>query len=153
MNNAGIRYLVVGGVAVNLHGHRRFTSDVDILLALDTANLEKMTKIMHSMGYTERLHVALRELSDAAKVKKFLEEKHMTAYTFLSARRERIDVDVLAPDSLSYDSYEKNRVLLDIDDGVQVPVISINDLIKMKRNANRAKDIEDVQMLLELKGL
>jgi predicted nucleotidyltransferase len=153
LNDAEIRYLVVGGVAVNLHGHRRFTADVDILLALDAANLAKMTKIMHDMGYIERLPVALHELSDAGKIKKFLEEKGMTAYTFLSARRERIDIDVLAPESMSYEKYDKDKVLLDIDDDVKVPVISINDLIAMKQNANRAKDVEDVQMLLELKGL
>jgi hypothetical protein len=106
MNDADIRYLIVGGMAVNLLGHRRFTADIDILLALDVENLEKMTRIMHALGYTERLPVALRALSDPLMVKKFLEEKGMTAYTFLSAKRERIDVDVLAPQSLSYEQYE-----------------------------------------------
>lgn len=153
LNVAKIRYLVVGGVAVNLHGHRRFTADVDILLALDSQNLQTMTEIMHEMGYTQRLPVALQELGDEKKVKKFLEEKGMMAYTFLSGGRERIDVDVLAPDSISFDSYDKNKVFLNVDDDINVPVISVNDLIAMKKNANRQKDVEDVAALLELKGL
>jgi predicted nucleotidyltransferase len=153
LNKAGVRYLVVGGVAVNLHGYRRFTADVDILLALDAANLEKMETIMHQMGYTERLPVALQELANPARVKQFLEEKGMTAYTFLSAGRERIDVDILAPDSLEFEKYDTGKVLLDIDEGTQVPVIAMDDLITMKKGANREKDIQDVHMLLELKTL
>ena len=51
---------------------------------------------MHDMGYIERLPAALWELSDTGRVKQFLEEKGMTAYTFLSSKRERVDVDVLA---------------------------------------------------------
>jgi hypothetical protein len=153
MNDAEIKYLVVGGVAVNLHGYRRFTADVDILLALDEPNLEKMTMVMHDMGYTERLPVALKDLANKATVEMFLQEKGMTAYTFLSARRERIDVDILAPDSLSFQEYDKQKVFLDIDEDIKVPVISVDDLINMKRVANREKDISDVRMLLELKGL
>jgi predicted nucleotidyltransferase len=153
LNVAKIRYLVVGGVAVNLHGHRRFTADVDILLALDPKNLQAMAEIMHEMGYTERLPVELQELGDEKKVKQFLEEKGMMAYTFLSGSRERIDVDILAPDSISFDSYDKNKVFLNIDDDINVPVISVSDLIAMKKNANRQKDVDDVAALLELKGL
>ncbi len=153
MNEAGIRYLIVGGVAVNLHGHRRFTADVDILLALDEENLEKMTALMHAMKYVERLPIELKELNNQEKVKQLLEEKGMTAYTFLSNGRERIDVDVLASASLSFDSYDQHKVMLDIDEAVQVPVVSINDLISLKKEANRAKDIEDIKILLELKTL
>ena len=153
MNDAGIRYVIVGGVAVNLHGHRRFTADVDVLLALDEENLEKMTRLMHSLNYVERLPVQLKELSDPKKVEEYFEQKGMTAYTFLSNNRERIDVDVLAGKSLSFDEYENREVLLDIDEGVTVPVISIDDLLALKKEANRAKDLEDIRVLLELKGL
>jgi predicted nucleotidyltransferase len=153
LNDSGINYLVVGGVAVNLHGFRRFTADVDILLALDETNLHKMTSVMHSLYYVERLPVQLQALNDPEKIRQFLDQKGMTAYTFLSDARERIDVDVLAAASLSFDKYATRKVILDIDDDVKVPVISFDDLIALKRKANREKDIEDVRMLLELKGL
>src|SRR3989338_10927082 len=96
MNEVGIRYLIVGGLAVNLHGYRRFTGDIDILLALDVTNLEKVTQLMHDLGYIERLPITLRDLSDAEHVQRLLEEKGMTAHTFLSNKRARIDVDIFS---------------------------------------------------------
>lgn len=151
--DAGIRYLVVGGVAVNLHGYRRFTGDFDILLALDIENLEKMTALMHRMGYVERLPVELKSLSDANQVQRWIQEKGMTAYTFHSSKRDRLDIDVLAGHSLQFDKYEKQKSLIDVEGGLRVPVISIDDLVHMKREANRPEDLIDIDALLELKGL
>jgi predicted nucleotidyltransferase len=153
MNETGIRYVVVGGVAVNLHGYRRFTADMDILLALDDNNLEAMTELMHKMGYVERLPVALQSLCDPDYVKRLLKEKGMTAYTFLSNARERIDIDVLAAASLNFEEFDGRKIVIDIDEGVSVPVIAIDDLIAMKKEANREKDVLDIKELLELKSL
>ena len=41
LNKGGVKYIVVGGVAVNLHGYLRATGDLDILVLLETSNLEK----------------------------------------------------------------------------------------------------------------
>jgi len=153
LNTKDIRYLVVGGVAVNLHGYRRFTGDMDILLALDNKNLDIMTALMHDLGYIERLPVELHVLADAAKVQQFLTEKGMTAYTFLSNKRERIDLDILAAASLHFDDYDQRKTLIELEDGLRVPVVSLNDLLNMKKEANRDKDLRDVEMLLQLKGI
>lgn len=59
-----VNYLIVDGVAVNLYGYPRFTGDIDILLALDKANLKKLENVMVHMEYTERLPVKLIELRD-----------------------------------------------------------------------------------------
>lgn len=153
MNDADIRYLIVGGVAVNLHGYRRFTGDIDILLMLDPENLEKMTELMRQMQYVERLPVHLQELSDPQKIQRFLEQKGMTAYTFLADAEERIDIDVLAAASLQFADYDQRKVMLDIDETIKVPVVSLDDLIAFKKEADRAKDREDLAALLTLKGL
>lgn len=153
MNDAGIRYLVVGGVAVNLHGYRRFTADVDILLALDEENVKNITVLMHDMGYVERLPVELRVLADGAKLQRLIEEKGMTAYTFLSNKRDRIDLDVLAGASLGFDDYNTRKLIVNLDEGLKVPVVSLDDLLAMKRAAHRSQDVRDIEVLLQLKGL
>ena len=153
LSDAEIRYLVVGGVAVNLHGYRRFTGDIDILLALDEKNLEKMTTLMHEMGYVERLPVALKSLSDRRQVERWVEEKGMTAYSFLSGDQSRINIDILADASLRYSDFASRMVVVDMEEGLHVPVIALDDLLAMKREAGRDQDIVDVKKLLEYRLL
>ena len=153
LSDAEIRYLVVGGVAVNLHGYRRFTGDIDILLALDEKNLEKMTTLMHEMGYVERLPVALKSLSDRRQVERWVEKKGMTAYSFLSGDQSRINIDILADASLRYSDFASRMVVVDMEEGLHVPVIALDDLLAMKREAGRDQDIVDVKKLLEYRLL
>lgn len=153
MNDAGIRYLVVGGVAVNLHGYVRFTGDIDLLLALEEKNLENMTEVMRALGYTERLPVTLKALADEKQVQRWLDEKNMTAFAFISNENPLFSVDVLAGHSLRFKDFDRRKVMKRSEAiGAEVPVVSIDDLVGMKREANRPKDLLDIDALLELKG-
>ena len=62
LNKTRVKYLVVGGVAVNLYGYVRFTGDLDILLLLEEKNLGKMAKVMEKL-YTYRPMVELLKIS------------------------------------------------------------------------------------------
>lgn len=152
LQKSGVTYLVVGGVAVNLYGYSRFTGDIDILLTLDSANLSKMEKVMKRLGYVERLPVRLHELKDKKMVKKWLKEKGMTAYTFISAKKPQLDIDILAGYSLDFKKFYKKRTIMKVW-GIRLPVISFNDLIVMKKKAGREQDLLDLKALLELKSL
>jgi predicted nucleotidyltransferase len=152
MNDAGIRYLVVGGIAVNLHGYRRFTGDVDVLMALEPSNLEKMAILMKERGFIQRLPIDIQQLSDREQVQKWLTEKGMTAYTFIDSRDPASSIDILAGHSLDFEEYDQDKVVVDAWN-IKIPIISIDDLIGMKQEANRQKDAEDIAALLTLKGL
>ncbi|MBI2639010.1 nucleotidyltransferase [Candidatus Peregrinibacteria bacterium] len=152
LQKSGVKYLVVGGVAVNLYGYSRFTGDIDILLTLDSSNLSKMEKVMKKLGYVERLPVQLHELKDKKKVKKWLKEKGMTAYTFISSKKPQLDIDILVGYSLDFKKFYKNRTVIKVW-GMNLSVISFDDLILMKKKAGREKDLLDLQALLELKSL
>lgn len=73
-NKERIQYLVVGGVAVNLHGYLRFTGDLDILLLLEEKNIKKLDKLMKKLKYYPRLPVSIAELGNRKQVKKWLKE-------------------------------------------------------------------------------
>jgi hypothetical protein len=148
----GIRYLVVGGVAVNLHGVPRFTGDLDVVLALDDENLARMTALMEKRGYEHRLPVDLAEFSQEKTVRRYLKEKNLIAYTFQSGKEPQMDIDVLVGESLGFAALDRRKTIVPVWD-IEVPVISLDDLIDMKRRANRSQDVQDVQALLELKGL
>ncbi len=152
LNEASVNYIVVGGVAMNLLGYPRFTGDIDVLLALDSDNLRRMSGLMESMGYEQRVPVSLQELGDEKKALKLMKEKNMIAFTFHSPQEPQFGIDVIVGESLHFDRYHKHRVLVGLW-GIEIPVVSIDDLIDMKRAANREKDAQDVAALLELKGL
>src|SRR5665213_782329 len=50
LNSAGVRYLVVGGYAVNHYGYHRMTNDLDIWIAVDSANAQKVSRVLQSFG-------------------------------------------------------------------------------------------------------
>lgn len=152
LNKEKIKYLVVGGVAVNLHGYMRFTGDLDLLLLLEEENLKKMDKLMHKLGYSERLPVSVLSLSNKKQVKQWLEEKNMKAYSFTPPKNNPLQIDVIMEESLKYDKIVANKVHKRIDNTV-IPVISIDDLIKMKRRANRPQDLVDLEALINLKKI
>ena len=147
-----LRYLIVGGVAVNLHGYPRFTNDIDILLALDHENLAIMANIMESMGYQRRLPVSIEELGDTNRVHALMKEKGLIAYSFIHAKEPQFNIDVLVGESMEFDTFDSHKIIAQAWD-IQIPVVSIDDLIAMKQNSDREKDVQDVVALLELKGL
>ena len=151
-NNAKIEYLIVGGVAVNLYGYNRFTGDIDILLALDKKNLEKMDKLMKKLGYTPRPPVEIHELTDTSKLKTWIKGKGLKAYTFINSRRPQMDIDILVEESLVFGKQYSKKTKIKVWD-IMLPVISLQNLINMKKKTNRQKDMEDVKALLELKNL
>lgn len=51
LNEACMRYLVAGGVAVNAHGYLRFTQDVDLVIALDPVNIVGAFEALAKLGY------------------------------------------------------------------------------------------------------
>jgi hypothetical protein len=54
LNEARVRYVVVGGVAVVLHGHLRFTADLDLVLALDRDNVLAALAALQGLGFRPR---------------------------------------------------------------------------------------------------
>lgn len=147
-----LRYLIVGGVAVNLHGYPRFTNDIDILLALDHDNLATMANIMKSLGYQQRLPISIEELGDTDRVQSLMKDKGLVAYSFIHAQEPQFNIDVLIGESREFEKFTAHMMHADVW-GLDVPVVSIDDLIAMKQNSEREKDVQDVVALLELKGL
>lgn len=137
---------------MNLHGYPRFTNDIDILLALDHDNLAKMAAIMKEMGYQQRLPISIEELGDTDRVQSLMKDKGLVAYSFIHAQEPQFNIDVLVGASMEFEKFTAHTMHADVW-GLDVPVVSIDDLITMKQNSERERDVQDVVALLELKGL
>lgn len=78
-----IRYLIAGGLAVNLHGVPRVTQDVDIVIAPDRGNITALNRVLKELGYIPRLPVDPEDRADPEKVKNWVDQENLNAFSFL----------------------------------------------------------------------
>src|SRR3954469_23893782 len=81
LEEAKVRYLVVGGVAVVLHGHLRTTLDLDLVLHLDQDNLEKALKVFTILGFHPQAPAPLRSFADPGTREAWTRQKNMTVFS------------------------------------------------------------------------
>ncbi|HEX8052093.1 MAG TPA: hypothetical protein VF517_03810 [Thermoleophilaceae bacterium] len=148
LGGAGIDYVVIGGWAVNAHGHRRLTADLDICPSPARDNLERLARLLAELG-----------------------AEHLGADEF---ERNEVPGDPTDPDSLAlggnfrlttelggldlmqwltgldteraYERLASRAIEADVF-GVRVRVCSLDDLLAMKRAAGRPVDREDIDAL------
>jgi predicted nucleotidyltransferase len=149
LNEERIDYVVVGGLAVNLHGIPRMTYDIDLIISLDTENIMKTVARLKSWGYLPRAPVKAKDLADREKRNSWIEEKNMKAFTFFNEKEPVGEIDLLIDSPIPYGELRKRAVIFDIL-GTKVPVISVPDLIELKRNTGRKQDRSDVEHLRSL---
>jgi hypothetical protein len=143
---SGARYLVVGGVAVVLHGHPRFTADLDLALALDAPNVDAVLSALEGLGFRPRAPVPLRAFADPEQRSEWERTKGMTVFSLWSADLPGTEVDLFVSEPLPFAAAWPRRLRADLG-GIVVNVASLADLIEMKRQAGRPQDLDDVRAL------
>lgn len=147
-NKKKIKYAVAGGVAVNLYGVERFTHDLDLMLEMDEKNLLKAISAFKSLGYTPKVPVKPEDFAKKEIREKWIKEKNMIVFSFIDLKRPHILIDIIIAGPLKYkDVAKKIKIMISKNKRIKVPVVSINDLIKMKKIAGRLKDNNDIEML------
>ena len=149
LDEAGVRYLAVGGIAVNLHGINRFTADIDLMLAMDAQNLARFVPVAKRFGMKPVVPVAVEDLADAAKVRDWVENKRMLAFGLRPQNVTDPTVDVLTQPRIDFETAWARRVVYRVG-ALAVPVASIEDLIEMKAGTGRQKDEADIAALRKL---
>ncbi|MEK6622610.1 MAG: hypothetical protein AABZ13_09015, partial [Planctomycetota bacterium] len=77
-----VQYLVVGGLAVNLHGVPRVTYDIDIIISTDRNNVLKLNRTLKNLGYVPRLPISPDDMADEKILKDWTENRNMKAFSF-----------------------------------------------------------------------
>lgn len=146
LSAAGVRYLVVGGVAVVLHGHPRFTADLDLVLALDPPNIRAALAALAGLEYRPRVPVEPAALADPNRREEWIREKGMSVFSMWSPQLPATEIDILVEAPFVFHEAYARAVHIDLGD-VTVSVASIADIITLKRHAGRARDQEDIDAL------
>lgn len=151
LNQADVRYLVCGGLAVVAHGYVRFTADIDLFLELGEENLRRALAALDGLGYRPRAPVALAEFADAAKRRAWVAQKGLTVFSLDSLEHPATEIDLFVEPPLDFDAAYARAVRLEVAPGLPATFVSCEDLLTMKRQAGRAQDVEDIEKLSTLR--
>lgn len=150
LSRANVRYLVVGGVAVVLHGYLRATADLDLVIDLEAGNLDRAIEVFTRMGFRPRAPVALQDFRNAAERRRWIDEKNMTVLSLWHPEMHGFEVDLFVQVPFDFDDVYGRAVAARIGD-TDVTTLGIDDLIEMKRRVGRGLDAEDIRALQQLK--
>ena len=145
-----IRYLICGGLAVNIYGIPRMTADIDILLDFTEKNLEKFETSIKLLKYQSTIPLSIRTFVSKKEREKAISEKNLIAYSYFNSLSNYMNLDVLIDTPFLFEDMwiEKEERLIE---GVSVNIVSVEHLIAMKKYSNRKQDIDDVLLLSKLK--
>jgi len=147
LNEAGVRYLVVGGLAVVAHGYLRYTKDVDLVIQLRPDNLRRAFEGLAGLGYRPGIPVTTEQFVDAGNRDRWIREKDMTVFQLWSDNHRETSIDVFVKEPFDFDreyAAAKRKFLFG---RIEVPVVSLPTLIDMKVAAGRPEDKIDVAHL------
>lgn len=146
LNAAGVRYVVVGGLATLLHGYARLTADVDLAVDLAPQEALKMIRALADKGFCPQVPVSAETFADPAVREEWFQAKHMRAFSLVDPANPMRVVDVLLKPEVSFE-----ELLARSQEGfvgeTRVRVASLDDLITLKRCAGRPKDLADIEEL------
>lgn len=151
LDGAGARYVVVGGVAVNLHGHQRFTKDLDLALELAGDQLRGALLALGEAGYRPSIPVHVEDFAEPAIRERWIREKNMRVFQMYHDER-RLTVDIMVSIPLPFDELWNRAVEVRLE-RTTVKVASIEDLIRMKRHAGRPQDLMDIEVLEKIQRI
>jgi predicted nucleotidyltransferase len=146
LNELKVDYLVVGGLAVNFHGVPRMTYDIDLMILLQAENIRKLTAQLKAWGYKPKVPIDPLDLADDTKRMSWIQSKGMKAFNFYSESLPVGEIDLVIDSPVPYVELKKRAVKIELE-GVAIPVVSIPDLIELKKNAGREQDLADVESL------
>lgn len=135
LNRAGVRYVLIGGIALIRHGVVRATRDVDVVLAPELENLKRLQSLIAEWPATRPDGSALPD--DAVAPGRTIH---------LSTPHGELDLLAELPPPLSFAELSARAETRRVD-GVQAPICSLADLVALKRIAGRERDLVDLHDL------
>lgn len=146
MNDAGVRYVVVGGLAVVLHGHARLTVDVDLVVDLDEEQALRAIDTLVGAGLHPRVPVDPRDFAVRSVREGWIRDRGMQVFSMFDPSNPMRVVDLFVDHPIPFEDLWSRSAEVELRD-TTVRVASIPDLIRLKRLAGRPQDRADIEQL------
>ena len=150
LQEAQARYLVVGGVAVIAHGYARTTEDLDLVLDLSTDSLNQALNALQSLGYRPVLPVSLKDFANGELRRDWIENRNMKVFNMVSDEYPDVTIDIFPQEPFPFQSEYELGVWKDVAPTIRARVVSLSTLIKLKLEADRHRDRDDIENLRRL---
>lgn len=138
-----VDYLVIGGVAAQVHGRRRTTKDLDVLPAPDPENARRLATALEAL---DAHPVVLGPTASAPTA----EQLHLAPIVPpLITRHGELHIVNQPAGASAYDDMRTRALSIDLD-GITMHIVSVDDLIRMKKAAGRPGDLEDIEAITEI---
>jgi predicted nucleotidyltransferase len=149
LNDEGVEFVIVGGVAARLYGSTRLTHDVDVVPNLTPHSWRKTVECIWEMGGRPRIPESMESIADVRNVQTWITEKGMQALNFRS-EDGYVEIDLLVAESGRFNSLKERATAVEFR-GKTYLIAAVDDLIAMKRAAGRPQDLLDIQELEEIR--
>ncbi|MFZ1675780.1 MAG: nucleotidyltransferase [Saprospiraceae bacterium] len=134
LNESDVKYILVGGYAVIIHGYNRTTGDLDIWVERSAENYHKLILAFQKFG------MPLFDMS----LSNFLDNSELDVFTF---GKPPVSIDLmLSVKGMNFENVYSNLEIREVE-GLEVKVISLNELLKAKAASGRSRDIDDIENL------
>ncbi len=151
LNVAGARYLIVGGLAVVAHGYVRFTADFDLMLDLeDEENVRLALEVLKNAGYTPRVPVPIEQFANAELRTMWQTQKNLLVFSLWSAQHPQTEIDIFVSNPLDFEAAFARAKIYVSANGSAMRIVALEDLLQLKAEAGRAKDLLDIEQLERL---
>jgi hypothetical protein len=135
-----VEYTVIGGIAVQVHGHRRTTKDLDVIPSPETDNLQRLSAALQALAAVPRgmpgNHAPTVEQLEAAAIVPPLTTRHGELHVLRDV-----------PGAPPYGDLRSRALVVDLD-GLAIAIAGLDDLIAMKRASARPSDLRDIAALV-----
>ncbi len=144
LEKAEVPYAIVGGYAVALHGAVRGTADVDVVVEWSLKNLQNTEKAFKQIGLVSLIPITAENLFHFRE--EYIQNRNLIAWNFYDPSNPLNQVDII----INYDLKGADKTKPIKTPSGTIHVLSLNDLIKMKKASGRPQDLEDVKALSTL---
>ena len=137
LSDEKVRFLLVGAYALAAHGYPRATMDIDIWVMPSPQNADAVLKALRRFGAT-LLNLTLEDLQEEGTVFQ------------IGVAPRRIDI-ITSASGLQFEEAYARSLSVTIE-GIEVRILSIDDIIRNKRASGRTKDLADAEILESAKS-
>ena len=149
LGEAEVEYLVVGGVAVVMHGHLRTTADLDLVLRLEPDNVQRALAALRGLGMRPRAPVPIESFADPQLRMDWVENKGMLVFSLWDPQDAAFDVDIFVREPFDFEATYARRIRAPLG-ATTVDVVALEDLLALKHEAGRSQDLADIEALRNL---